>query len=76
LNLGRGKRPILQRIQTGFGTHTVFCPVGNGALAPGMKWPRRETDNFLPSSAAVVHINGVDSGNFTYTIFSHRGLAL
>jgi hypothetical protein len=48
---GRGKKPILQRALTGRSTHTVFCPMSNGALSPGIRRPGPEADHFLPSSS-------------------------
>jgi hypothetical protein len=50
---GRGKKPILQRVLSGCGIHTVFCPMGNGALSPEIRRPGPEADNFLPSSSEV-----------------------
>jgi len=50
---GRDKKPILQRALIGCSAHTVFCPVGNGALSPGIRRPGPEADQFLPSSSEV-----------------------
>ena len=50
---GRGKKPILQRVLTGCSTHTVFCPMGNGALSRRLRRPGPEADHFLPSSSKV-----------------------
>lgn len=50
---GKDKKPILQRSLTGCSTHTVFCPMDNGAFPPGIRRPGPETNHFLPSSFEV-----------------------
>jgi hypothetical protein len=50
---GRGKKLILQRALPGCSTHTVFCPVGNGALSPGIRRPEPKAGHFLSSGSEV-----------------------
>jgi hypothetical protein len=51
---GRGREFYLRyRVQTGFGAHPDFCPVGIGGCFWGIIWPGREADSSSPHSTKV-----------------------
>jgi len=42
--VNEGILSLRHRIQTGSGAHVACCPMGTGALSPGVKRPEREAD--------------------------------